>query len=151
MSTKLRALYQRRKGRDLFDLWQVLVALNTDDALIVAGLDHYMGDDVFTYPQLAQNLKAKLENPDFLRDIETLVTKIPDDYTPTRRRPCHGAPRRPATQRSRPPGNRRRRLASLSKARRESEIRPGTPGCKLCTTNSALTTLTAELTTGAYA
>jgi hypothetical protein len=38
-----------------------------------------MGDDVFTYPQLAQNLKAKLENPDFLRDIETLVTKIPDD------------------------------------------------------------------------
>jgi predicted nucleotidyltransferase component of viral defense system len=83
MSTKLRALYQRRKGRDLFDLWQVLVALNTDDALIVAGLDHYMGDDVFTYPQLAQNLKAKLENPDFLRDIETLVTKIPDDYTPT--------------------------------------------------------------------
>jgi predicted nucleotidyltransferase component of viral defense system len=42
LSTKLRALYQRRKGRDLFDLWQVLVALGTEDALIIDGLAHYM-------------------------------------------------------------------------------------------------------------
>lgn len=83
IATKLRALYQRRKGRDLFDIWHVLVALNTDDARIVAGLEHYMGDQVFTYPQLAQNLKAKLDDPDFSGDLQTLVTKIPDDYTPT--------------------------------------------------------------------
>ncbi len=69
IATKLRALYQRRKGRDLFDIWHVLVARNTDDARIVAGLEHYMGDQVFTYPQLAQNLKAKLDDPDFSGDL----------------------------------------------------------------------------------
>jgi predicted nucleotidyltransferase component of viral defense system len=39
MATKLRALYQRRKGRDLFDLWHVLVALTSDDDRIVADLN----------------------------------------------------------------------------------------------------------------
>ena len=80
MATKLRALYQRRKGRDLFDLWHVLVALDADDAEIVAGLEHYMREDVFTYPQLAQNLRAKLEDADFAADLDALVTTRPDDY-----------------------------------------------------------------------
>lgn len=83
MATKLRALYQRRKGRDLFDLWHVLVALDADDERIVAGLEHYMGDQVFTYPQLAQNLKAKLQDPDFVSDLHTLVTQTPDGYALT--------------------------------------------------------------------
>ena len=69
MATKLRALYQRQKARDLFDLWHVLVALDADDARIVAGLEHYMRDAVFTYPQLAQNLRAKLEDADFGADL----------------------------------------------------------------------------------
>ena len=30
VATKLRALYQRRKGRDLFDLWVTLVVLGLD-------------------------------------------------------------------------------------------------------------------------
>jgi predicted nucleotidyltransferase component of viral defense system len=83
MATKLRALYQRRKGRDLFDLWHVLVALGTNDPRIVAGLTHYMGEHVFTYPQLSQNLKAKLENPDFSQDLEALVTQTPEAYSST--------------------------------------------------------------------
>jgi len=80
MATKLRALYQRRKGRDLFDLWHVLVALDVDDARIVAGLEHYMREDVFTHPQLAQNLRAKLEDADFAADLDALVTTRPEDY-----------------------------------------------------------------------
>lgn len=80
MATKLRALYQRRKGRDLFDLWHVLVALDVDDERIVAGLAHYMNERVFTYPQLAQNLAAKLEDPDFAGDLATLVAQTPDGY-----------------------------------------------------------------------
>lgn len=80
MATKLRALYQRRKGRDLFDLWHVLVALAVDDERIVAGLAHYMGDEVLTYPQLAQNLRAKLDDPDFVGDLGTLVAQSPDGY-----------------------------------------------------------------------
>lgn len=81
MATKLRALYQRRKGRDLFDLWHTLVALDSDDARIVAGLQHYMADDAFTFPQLAQNLKAKLVDPDFTGDLLGLVTDEPQGYT----------------------------------------------------------------------
>ncbi len=80
MATKLRALYQRRKGRDLFDLWHVLVALDVDDARIVAGLEHYMRDGVFSYPQLARNLRAKLEDADFAADLDALVTTRPEDY-----------------------------------------------------------------------
>jgi predicted nucleotidyltransferase component of viral defense system len=80
MATKLRAIYQRRKGRDLFDLWHALVALDTDDARIVAGLEHYMRDNVFTYPQLAQNLRAKIQDADFAADLDALVTTRPEDY-----------------------------------------------------------------------
>jgi predicted nucleotidyltransferase component of viral defense system len=80
MATKLRALYQRRKGRDLFDLWHTLVALDTDDVRIVSGLHHYMGDDAFTFPQLAQNLKAKLGDPDFTGDLLGLITEVPEGY-----------------------------------------------------------------------
>lgn len=83
MATKLRALYQRRKGRDLFDLWHVLVALQTDDEQIVAGLQHYMGEKVFTYPQLAQNLRAKLQDRDYAGDLQTLIVRTPDDYALT--------------------------------------------------------------------
>lgn len=81
LATKLRALYQRRKGRDLFDLWHALVELDPDDALIVAGLQHYMRDDAFTYPQLAQNLKAKLADADFAGDLTALTTAVPSRYT----------------------------------------------------------------------
>jgi predicted nucleotidyltransferase component of viral defense system len=80
MATKLRALYQRRKGRDLFDLWHVLVALDADDERIAAGLEHYMADDAFTFPQLAQNLRAKLQVDDFAADLDALVTSRPEDY-----------------------------------------------------------------------
>lgn len=80
MATKLRALYQRRKGRDLYDLWHVLFAREVDDARIVAGLEHYMRAATFTFPQLAQNLKAKLDDADFASDLEPLVSTPADDY-----------------------------------------------------------------------
>jgi predicted nucleotidyltransferase component of viral defense system len=80
MSTKLRALYQRRKGRDLFDLWLVLTYQNVSADEIVNGLRHYMRDDTFTYPQLRQNLFDKLSDTGFRSDIETLVVAVPDGY-----------------------------------------------------------------------
>jgi predicted nucleotidyltransferase component of viral defense system len=79
MGTKLRALYQREKGRDLFDLWLVLRDEADPDA-IVGALHHYMQDAAFTYPQLRQNLRSKLSSADFKSDIETLVTNVPADY-----------------------------------------------------------------------
>jgi predicted nucleotidyltransferase component of viral defense system len=73
MSTKLRALYQRRKGRDLFDLWHVLNDLHPDEQLIVDGLAHYMGDQIFSYRELSVNLAAKLAHPDFVVELEQLT------------------------------------------------------------------------------
>jgi len=80
MSTKLRALYQRRKGRDLFDLWLVLTEEKPDPEEIVAGLRHYMEVKVFTYPELAQNLRDKLNDGGFRADLDELVVEMPPDY-----------------------------------------------------------------------
>ncbi len=80
MSTKLRALYQRRKGRDLFDLWHVLNDMHVDDALITDGLAHYMGTDEFGYRELSTNLAAKLEHPEFTADLDLLTTNAPERY-----------------------------------------------------------------------
>jgi predicted nucleotidyltransferase component of viral defense system len=86
MSTKLRALYQRRKGRDLFDLWHVLNDLPLDDRLVVDGLAHYMADEIFGYRELAANLAAKLEHPDFVADLGQLTADSPLPTTPCGRR-----------------------------------------------------------------
>lgn len=81
MATKLRALYQRGKGRDLFDLWLVLTNDEPNTATIVAGLRHYMGETVFSYRDLAANVRAKLEDADFRSDLDPLVLAVPDRYT----------------------------------------------------------------------
>jgi predicted nucleotidyltransferase component of viral defense system len=80
MSTKLRALYQRRKGRDLFDLWHTLTDLRLDEELVIDGLAHYMGEEMFSYRQLAANLTAKLDHPDFIADLNALVAEPPGGY-----------------------------------------------------------------------
>lgn len=80
VATKLRALFQRRKGRDLFDLWHVLAAVPVDDERIVEALGHYMGGEVFSFPELALNLRAKLADRDFAADLDALVARTPDGY-----------------------------------------------------------------------
>lgn len=61
MATKLRALYQRRKGRDVFDLWYVLTSLSPTPGEIVEGFQHCMGDAAFTYPELAPTCRRNYE------------------------------------------------------------------------------------------
>lgn len=80
MGTKLRALYQRRKGRDLFDLWLALTTLGPEDTLIMGAFRHYMNEKVFGFTDLAANLKAKLANQDFRDDLTQLVMNMPDEY-----------------------------------------------------------------------
>lgn len=79
MGTKLRALYQREKGRDLFDLWLALRD-GADPEEIIGAFTHYMGDGAFTYPQLRQNLNAKLVSSEFNSDLATLVVEVPPEY-----------------------------------------------------------------------
>ena len=75
LGTKLRALYQRKKGRDLFDLD---VALQHEDARpkeIIAAFTAYMdhGGHSVTRQQIQENLDAKIEDPDFNSDISALL------------------------------------------------------------------------------
>ncbi len=82
LATKLRALYQRSKGRDLFDLWLGLTVLKADPEQIIAGLNHYMKNATFSFPQLRDNLAAKLATTGFRRDLDALTTDTPAEYYP---------------------------------------------------------------------
>ena len=78
-ATKIRALYQRRKGRDLFDLWLALTELGLDGAEIVAAFGPYRPDG-FTGALAEANLRAKLDDGGFRNDLNGLVAKWPADY-----------------------------------------------------------------------
>ena len=61
MGTKLRALYQRKKGRDLFDLEKGLIDRNCDIAKILECYQKYMGfvvDRVPSYKEFVQNMQV---------------------------------------------------------------------------------------------
>lgn len=74
MATKLRALYQRRKGRDLFDLW-VSQELRPDYKTVIDLFAEYMAREgrVISRQEFIDNLQQKMENPRFLEDIKPLV------------------------------------------------------------------------------
>jgi predicted nucleotidyltransferase component of viral defense system len=80
LATKVRALCERRKGRDLFDLWIGLNRPEIKDQTVADALKHYMGENVFSYPQLAQRLASKLGDPEFEADLGALVTEVPAAY-----------------------------------------------------------------------
>jgi predicted nucleotidyltransferase component of viral defense system len=70
LGTKLRALYQRRKGRDLFDLWQAHLAGMLDAPAVVTAFRHYMSSEnhPVSSAEFAINLAAKMRHPGFLSD-----------------------------------------------------------------------------------
>lgn len=75
MGTKLRALYQRRKGRDLFDLWLCLSRGLIDPAQAVACFTAYMQHEGRTTSraEFERNLFEKEGNSAFLDDIRPLL------------------------------------------------------------------------------
>lgn len=77
MGTKLRALYQRRKGRDLFDLWYVLDKNLVDVESIIQIFERYCqhNNDVITRAMFEQNLFFKKQHHDFLSDMAPLLTQ----------------------------------------------------------------------------
>ncbi len=76
LGTKMRALYQRKKGRDLFDLATALDHGAADPARIIAAFSGYMahGGHRVTRVQFTQNIEAKLRDPQFNADIGPLLT-----------------------------------------------------------------------------
>ncbi|MBX9587573.1 MAG: nucleotidyl transferase AbiEii/AbiGii toxin family protein [Gammaproteobacteria bacterium] len=77
MGTKLRALYQRRKGRDLFDLWIVLKNKLIDTNVVIdVFLAHGDRDGTQISRRLFEkNLTEKLRNLDFQQDTFNLLAE----------------------------------------------------------------------------
>jgi predicted nucleotidyltransferase component of viral defense system len=77
MGTKLRALYQRRKGRDLFDLWLVLERNLIDPNKVVSIFNKYsIHNDAFvTRALFEESLHLKKQHTDFQFDILPLLSE----------------------------------------------------------------------------
>jgi hypothetical protein len=80
IATKIRALYQRRKGRDLFDLWLAIHHLGLDPVEIAACFDTYRPDG-WTPALAMENLDHKLGNSAFASDLDPLVSEWPAAYS----------------------------------------------------------------------
>lgn len=85
LATKLRALYQRRKGRDLYDLYTALTAiadLNQDE--IVRCFLEYMRYEQHAISKVLflSNMEAKLKNKEFREDILPLLPRHMATFNP---------------------------------------------------------------------
>lgn len=76
LGTKMRALYQRKKGRDLYDLWVALQSGGATSERIVSCFSHYMEHDGLkvSRAQYEANLAAKLRSSAFLEDLRPLIS-----------------------------------------------------------------------------
>ena len=75
LGTKLRALYQRRKGRDLFDLWLCANRKMFRPERVVSCFAEYMKREghQISRAEFERNLHDKQNNPAFLDDIKPLL------------------------------------------------------------------------------
>ncbi|CEG62178.1 nucleotidyl transferase AbiEii/AbiGii toxin family protein [Legionella micdadei] len=75
LGTKLRALYQRKKGRDLFDLWYVDSQIECNHQEIVRIFQHYVQQQNLTISkaQFEENIAQKMSSELFIRDMEPLL------------------------------------------------------------------------------
>ena len=76
LGTKLRALYQRKKGRDLYDLYKAIIISNPDPDKVLACYAAYMNFSKGISPtrkQFINNLKEKLVDKDFVNDTISIL------------------------------------------------------------------------------
>lgn len=77
LGTKLRALYQRRKGRDLYDLFIALLQkTNLDKDAVLHAYKAYMAFSVEQPPSKREfilNMQSKMNDPEFLGDTTALL------------------------------------------------------------------------------
>jgi predicted nucleotidyltransferase component of viral defense system len=80
LGTKLRALYQRRKGRDLFDLWLCLDRKLVDPDRVVLCLAEYMSREGLrvSRAEFERNLHDKENDASFLGDVRALLSTAVD-------------------------------------------------------------------------
>lgn len=76
LGTKLRALYQRKKGRDLYDLFKAFTLLSPDPEKVLHCYHAYMNFVVKKGPtrkQFLNNLDEKMKDTEFLSDTDYLL------------------------------------------------------------------------------
>ena len=76
VGTKMRALYQRRKGRDLFDIFQSLTRQKLDTDKIVLSYQKYLSfvaSHLPTYKEFALNMSEKMTQEEFLHDTDGIL------------------------------------------------------------------------------
>lgn len=76
LGTKLRALYQRNKGRDLFDLNYALTNAKVDGSKLVKCYKEYMAFSVENPPSqkiFIANMDEKMQDKEFIQDIFTIL------------------------------------------------------------------------------
>ena len=76
LGTKLRALYQRRKGRDLFDLYWAITHLDVNSDKLLASYRDYIQFVVKKPPtqkQFLLNMEVKMNDKEFLGDIQAIL------------------------------------------------------------------------------
>ena len=78
-ATKIRALYQRSKGRDLYDIWLALTELHLSPEKILEAFDIYRPEHM-TGKDLINNLHKKLSDRQFVSDIDDLIRRDAPAY-----------------------------------------------------------------------
>lgn len=76
LGTKLRALYQRRKGRDLYDLYKALSLSDVNIGQLIKCYCEYMNfvvDKPPTKKEFLLNMEQKMQDDEFLGDTNMLL------------------------------------------------------------------------------
>lgn len=75
LGTKMRALYQRKKGRDLFDLWRAFTTTKALPERVIDCFLRYMENEGHrvSRAEFERNLLAKRDQPEFLADVGPLL------------------------------------------------------------------------------
>lgn len=75
MGTKLRALFQRDAGRDLFDLFHARTGAGFDAARTIEAFNHYMAGErkYVKRADFDDSFDERMKNPAFRTDMETLL------------------------------------------------------------------------------
>jgi len=84
LSTKLRAMYQRKKGRDLFDIWYACENLEIDTERVAEGFSKYLKKEGSTISRedYLINMEQKIKDDEFLGDTTALLrTDISYDHS----------------------------------------------------------------------
>ncbi len=76
LGTKLRALYQRKKGRDLFDLWVAFSNSSVRKERVIESFLRYMEHEghKVSRAEFERNLAEKFDDPRFTKDIAPLLS-----------------------------------------------------------------------------